>query len=159
MAPGDVTLKVTNNEDFDVGRGGHHFPALSQDIEVTVQHYRAKEITACSYLSTVIVGAEQGPQQEAVKAFAKALAESSPNAEVDEESFLPEATKAAKEKAEELGVDLAEVQGTGDEGKITVKDVKNAASNDEGDEPQGSESITEGQQNSDTVEPPVDEGV
>jgi pyruvate/2-oxoglutarate dehydrogenase complex dihydrolipoamide acyltransferase (E2) component len=35
-----------------------------------------------------------------------------------------EATPAAEEKAEELGVDLADVEGTGQGGRITVSDVK-----------------------------------
>jgi pyruvate/2-oxoglutarate dehydrogenase complex dihydrolipoamide acyltransferase (E2) component len=39
----------------------------------------------------------------------------------------PNATKAAKERAEELGVDLANVTGTGLNGRITVGDVEDAA--------------------------------
>jgi len=39
----------------------------------------------------------------------------------------PEVTEAAKQKAEELGVDLSQVEGTGAEGRITVKDVRDAA--------------------------------
>jgi pyruvate/2-oxoglutarate dehydrogenase complex dihydrolipoamide acyltransferase (E2) component len=35
----------------------------------------------------------------------------------------PNATQAAKQKAQELGVDLNQVQGTGAEGRITVRDV------------------------------------
>jgi pyruvate/2-oxoglutarate dehydrogenase complex dihydrolipoamide acyltransferase (E2) component len=41
----------------------------------------------------------------------------------------PEATDAAKRKAEELGVDLWQVQGSGAEGRITVTDVRRAAAN------------------------------
>ncbi len=37
------------------------------------------------------------------------------------------ATKAAEDKAAELGVDLSSVQGTGKGGKITVGDVEDAA--------------------------------
>jgi pyruvate/2-oxoglutarate dehydrogenase complex dihydrolipoamide acyltransferase (E2) component len=36
-------------------------------------------------------------------------------------------TDAARQKAEELGVDLSQVEGTGAEGRITVKDVTSAA--------------------------------
>ena len=36
-------------------------------------------------------------------------------------------TEAAKQKAEELGVDVSQVEGTGSEGRITVKDVTGAA--------------------------------
>jgi pyruvate/2-oxoglutarate dehydrogenase complex dihydrolipoamide acyltransferase (E2) component len=39
-----------------------------------------------------------------------------------------DATEAALNTAEELGVDLDEVDGTGAEGRITVRDVKQAAS-------------------------------
>jgi len=38
-----------------------------------------------------------------------------------------DATEAARQKAEELGVDLSQVEGTGAEGRITVKDVLSAA--------------------------------
>jgi hypothetical protein len=39
----------------------------------------------------------------------------------------PNATQAAAQKAEELGVDLSQVEGTGSEGRITIKDVMGAA--------------------------------
>src|ERR687898_2432413 len=39
----------------------------------------------------------------------------------------PNATQAAQQKAEELGVDLSQVQGSGAEGRITVRDVISAA--------------------------------
>jgi pyruvate/2-oxoglutarate dehydrogenase complex dihydrolipoamide acyltransferase (E2) component len=38
----------------------------------------------------------------------------------------PEATEAAKQRAEEMGVDLSQIEGSGAEGRITVKDVLNA---------------------------------
>lgn len=40
----------------------------------------------------------------------------------------PNATQAAAQKAQELGVDLSQVEGSGSEGRITVKDVQSAAS-------------------------------
>ena len=40
----------------------------------------------------------------------------------------PGATKAAKRKAEALGVDLSQVRGSGVGGRITIKDVVGAAS-------------------------------
>ncbi len=39
----------------------------------------------------------------------------------------PAATTGAKQKAEELGVDLSQVEGTGPEGRITISDVTSAA--------------------------------
>jgi pyruvate/2-oxoglutarate dehydrogenase complex dihydrolipoamide acyltransferase (E2) component len=40
---------------------------------------------------------------------------------------VPEATDAARRKAEELGVDLSRVEGSGDGGRILLRDVKGAA--------------------------------
>ena len=39
----------------------------------------------------------------------------------------PDATDAAKQKAEQLGVDLSEIEGSGAGGRITVRDVISAA--------------------------------
>jgi pyruvate/2-oxoglutarate dehydrogenase complex dihydrolipoamide acyltransferase (E2) component len=44
-----------------------------------------------------------------------------------EDAGEPDATDAARRKAEELGVDLSQVEGTGSGGRILVKDVKAAA--------------------------------
>jgi pyruvate dehydrogenase E2 component (dihydrolipoamide acetyltransferase) len=41
------------------------------------------------------------------------------------------ATPAATRKAKELGADLSKVEGTGSGGRITVKDVENAAEQQE----------------------------
>jgi pyruvate/2-oxoglutarate dehydrogenase complex dihydrolipoamide acyltransferase (E2) component len=39
----------------------------------------------------------------------------------------PDATEAARQKADELGVDLSQVKGSGAGGRITIKDVQSAA--------------------------------
>jgi pyruvate/2-oxoglutarate dehydrogenase complex dihydrolipoamide acyltransferase (E2) component len=39
----------------------------------------------------------------------------------------PDATEAARQKADELGVDLSQVEGSGSGGRITIKDVQSAA--------------------------------
>lgn len=44
-----------------------------------------------------------------------------------EESTAVEATKAARQKAEELGMDLSDVEGTGSGGRILLRDVQGAA--------------------------------
>src|SRR3712207_8708246 len=44
--------------------------------------------------------------------------------------FRSEATPAAERRAEEMGVDLSRVEGTGSGGRITVKDVQRAAKED-----------------------------
>ncbi len=47
--------------------------------------------------------------------------------QADEPESGVEATPAAERRAEELGVDLSMVKGTGSGGRITVKDVQSAA--------------------------------
>jgi pyruvate/2-oxoglutarate dehydrogenase complex dihydrolipoamide acyltransferase (E2) component len=42
----------------------------------------------------------------------------------------PDATEAARQRAEQLGVDLSQVQGSGAGGRITIKDVQSAAKQD-----------------------------
>ena len=39
----------------------------------------------------------------------------------------PDATETARQRAEELGVDLSQIEGSGAKGRITVKDVTRAA--------------------------------
>jgi pyruvate/2-oxoglutarate dehydrogenase complex dihydrolipoamide acyltransferase (E2) component len=46
---------------------------------------------------------------------------------VAEELAEHNATDAARKAAEELGVDLDQVEGTGAEGRITVRDVRKAS--------------------------------
>ena len=50
-----------------------------------------------------------------------------PTGEAGEPKSGVEATPAAERRAEELGVDLSQVEGTGSGGRITVKDVNRAA--------------------------------
>lgn len=66
-------------------------------------------------------------EQQVALGHAEAIAEAS-------EGPAPEvsATPAAAAHAEELGVDLSTVEGTGAEGKITKGDVAAAASKDDG---------------------------
>ncbi len=45
----------------------------------------------------------------------------------DEHAGEPEATDAARRKAEQLGIDLSQVEGSGAGGRILVRDVKEAA--------------------------------
>lgn len=126
MAKGDVTLLVTNNEDYAIGRGGHHFPADAVDQEVTVQHYRVREITSCKYLSATLV-AEEGESYKRVARFAEKLSKTSSNpVEVQEAppSEKVDATSAARKRAEEQGVELSDVEGTGKNGRITPDDVQ-----------------------------------
>jgi pyruvate/2-oxoglutarate dehydrogenase complex dihydrolipoamide acyltransferase (E2) component len=45
----------------------------------------------------------------------------------DEDAVEPDATDAARRKAQELGIDLSQVEGTGSGGRILLRDVKKAA--------------------------------
>ena len=65
-------------------------------------------------------GAEAGVEEAVVS-------EVSTPGEAGEQKDKAQATPAAERKAEELGVDLSEIEGTGSGGRITVKDVTKAA--------------------------------
>jgi pyruvate/2-oxoglutarate dehydrogenase complex dihydrolipoamide acyltransferase (E2) component len=55
------------------------------------------------------------------------IGEASTPREGDEHKDKAQATPAAARKADELGVDLSQIEGTGSGGRITVKDVREAA--------------------------------
>jgi pyruvate/2-oxoglutarate dehydrogenase complex dihydrolipoamide acyltransferase (E2) component len=55
------------------------------------------------------------------------IGEASTPGEAGEQKDKPRATPAAERKAEDLGVDLSQIEGTGSGGRITVKDVTEAA--------------------------------
>ena len=66
-------------------------------------------------------GVEAGVEEEAV------VGEASTLGEAGEQKGEVQATPAAERKAEDLGVDLSQIEGTGSGGRITVKDVTAAA--------------------------------
>jgi pyruvate/2-oxoglutarate dehydrogenase complex dihydrolipoamide acyltransferase (E2) component len=68
-------------------------------------------------------GVEAGLEEEA----AAVVGEASTPGEVGEHKDKVQATPAAERKAEDLGVDLSQIEGTGSGGRITVKDVTEAA--------------------------------
>ena len=55
------------------------------------------------------------------------VGEASTNGEVGEQNTEVQATPAAERKAEDLGVDLSQIEGTGSGGRIIVRDVMGAA--------------------------------
>jgi pyruvate/2-oxoglutarate dehydrogenase complex dihydrolipoamide acyltransferase (E2) component len=55
------------------------------------------------------------------------IGEASTPGEGGEQKDKAQATPAAERKAEDLGVDLSQIEGTGSGGRITVKDVTGAA--------------------------------
>jgi large subunit ribosomal protein L20 len=77
------------------------------------------------------VSVERKPEAAAEKPDTEA----EPVAEAPETKEQPEveATEAAERKAEELGVDLSAVEGTGQEGRITLGDVEKASKDGEDD--------------------------
>jgi large subunit ribosomal protein L20 len=72
---------------------------------------------------------ERAPQQEEPVAEAE-TAEAEP-ASTEPEAESVEATEAAERDAEELGVDVTEVEGSGEEGRVLVEDVEEAAAENE----------------------------
>jgi large subunit ribosomal protein L20 len=77
------------------------------------------------------VSVERKPEAAAEKPDTEAA----PVAEAPDTKEQPEveATEAAERKAEELGVDLSAVEGTGQEGRITLGDVEKASKDGEDD--------------------------
>jgi len=68
-------------------------------------------------------GVEAGLEDEEVVV----VGEASTPGEAGEQKDKAQATPAAERKAEDLGVDLSQIEGTGSGGRITVKDVTEAA--------------------------------
>jgi pyruvate/2-oxoglutarate dehydrogenase complex dihydrolipoamide acyltransferase (E2) component len=66
-------------------------------------------------------GVEAGFEEAAV------VGEASRPGEAGEQKDKAQATPAAERKAQDLGVDLSQIEGTGSGGRITVKDVMGAA--------------------------------
>jgi pyruvate/2-oxoglutarate dehydrogenase complex dihydrolipoamide acyltransferase (E2) component len=69
-------------------------------------------------------GVEAGLEEEEAAAV---VGEASTPGEAGEQNNKAQATPAAERKAEELGVDLSQIEGTGSGGRITVKDVTETA--------------------------------
>ena len=67
-------------------------------------------------------GVEAGVEEEEA-----VVSEASTPGEAGEQKDKVQATPAAERKAEDLGVDLSQIEGTGSGGRITVKDVTEAA--------------------------------
>ena len=65
--------------------------------------------------------------QETVGGVAQQAQQTAGDQQEEAQEDEPDATEAAKKKAQELGVDLSQVEGSGSEGRITVKDVTSAA--------------------------------
>jgi exonuclease VII small subunit len=73
-------------------------------------------------IDRLLAALENAPQNGGVQA--EASQESSQEEDVQQADGEIQATAAARRKAQELGVDLSEVEGTGSNGRITVDDVR-----------------------------------
>jgi pyruvate/2-oxoglutarate dehydrogenase complex dihydrolipoamide acyltransferase (E2) component len=101
-------VEVTNNHSGVVGRAGYLFdPGQTKTVKVAAS--RANELLDAPFLDTNIVSADSF--SEVPKGY-----------EVD-----ANATKAAKECAKDIGVDILAVQGTGRGGQVTKDDVERHA--------------------------------
>jgi pyruvate/2-oxoglutarate dehydrogenase complex dihydrolipoamide acyltransferase (E2) component len=70
---------------------------------------------------------EEGVEAGVEEAEAAVVGEASTPGGAGKQKDKAQATPAAERKAEDLGVDLSEIEGTGSGGRITVKDVTEAA--------------------------------
>src|SRR5215217_610785 len=77
---------------------------------------------AAGQAEEAVGGAAQQAQETAGQATQQAQGAVGGNGQEE-----PNATEAARKKAEELGVDLSQVEGSGAGGRITIKDVQGAA--------------------------------
>lgn len=100
-----LNVSVTNETDRLVGRANHGFaPGENDPVEVPAS--RLCEITECAYLTAVVVGADDPMEVP-------------PDVEV-----VYNATDAAVELAHKHGVNPFAVEGTGQNGQVTVGDVE-----------------------------------
>ncbi|HEX2742753.1 MAG TPA: E3 binding domain-containing protein [Rubrobacter sp.] len=111
---------------------------FADSVEETKQEIKESRATLESLPDQIPGGQEESFQmlfQELMdnyEAIEQALDEAKKNvSELDIDRFLKQgeidATDAARRQAQELGLDLTEIEGTGSDGRITVDDVKNAA--------------------------------
>jgi pyruvate/2-oxoglutarate dehydrogenase complex dihydrolipoamide acyltransferase (E2) component len=97
-------------------------------LEAQTESNREMTRTLQSYVSAV--GGDQQYEEEA----RSASAQNEDHAGTEQESATErEVTEAAERKAEELEVDLDEVEGTGSSERIVVSDVEDAAERAEGE--------------------------
>jgi pyruvate/2-oxoglutarate dehydrogenase complex dihydrolipoamide acyltransferase (E2) component len=79
----------------------------------------------------VVIGDEDGAARPAVK-DEQPRAEAAPQQQVAPETTKVRATPLVRKVAHELGVDLAQIEGSGPQGRITEEDVRRAAGPSEG---------------------------
>lgn len=128
-APSDEDLKVTTSQGIDVSDRAEQRTAEPRGEGPEKGPEPEQRPMAGDYVGAA-GGAEADPEEKPVsvsEAEAASPAESSEEAAEDRKKENIKATDAARRRAEELGVDLAQVEGTGAHGQITVEDVRKNA--------------------------------
>jgi hypothetical protein len=128
-------------ETFEEFEYGYKEPAISEDIAALEKRLDRSMETSASrvealeerigrvegkldQLLTAVEGISANGSTESMESVESPQDSETPAAEQDEATREIRATDAARRKAQELGVDLAEVEGTGSDGLITVSDVR-----------------------------------
>ncbi len=105
------------------------YEAVEASIDEVAKQQRGVEEEAVQAVQQAQEAVGQAAQQPAQEVGGQATEQAQGFAEQAIETAEKElnTTKAAKRKAEELGVDLSTVAGSGPDGRITLKDVKSVA--------------------------------
>lgn len=138
-----AVVEATNKYNGLVVRASAAFPP-GESVTREVDPGRLREVTACSHLQPVAVlydPRKENARVNRVKAFRENLEMTEKDAEQVSEEAGVEASKGAVELAAEHGIDLAAVEGSGENGKINKPDVQKvvearAAAQDEAHEGQ-----------------------
>lgn len=108
-------------------------PGAMSDLDgILIVPKKGEEVDVPDELGQALVDAES-----AEKVVGESSQDASPKpAQQDRGGDNVDATPKAREKAEELGVDISGIEGSGDGGKVTVDDVKKAAEKRDAEEEQ-----------------------
>ena len=108
----------------DLGRvREEHLKAQERVEELEQELYQLKK----EQLEQERSGSDYRPREKSAQEGEMEAIEQHVEQSLERTGRTPEATKAAKRKAEELGVDLSQVEGLGANGRIRMEDVLNAA--------------------------------
>jgi hypothetical protein len=122
---GDATEQAPEGAQQDPGRTTEGTAASGAQVLSETTDEAGQTVRRVAEESGSIV--EQTLTESGVVSEEAVVGEADTAGEAGEENGEVQATPAAERKAEDLGVDLSEVEGTGSGGRITVKDVIGAA--------------------------------
>src|SRR5215218_4014225 len=111
------------------------YAAIEESLDQAAQDLGVEDVvTQALQQAQEAIGQVAGQAQEAVGGAAQQAQEAAGEATQQAQGAVggngqeePNATEAARKKAEELGVDLSQVEGSGAGGRIIIKDVQGAA--------------------------------